>query len=113
MSHVIKNLSGYPLDISTANGPLLLPAHGEVSATLGAYDADVLRNSPWVSISEAPASKADPLDHDGDGKKGGAKPDDGDDVADLRAAYTELTGDEPDKRWGEKRLRDEIAKAQG
>ena len=115
MPHIIKNLSGYPLDISTANGPVLLPANGEVSATLGAYDADVLRHSPWVTISEAVAEKpkADPLDHDGDGKRGGSKPasDEGDEVAALRSKYTELTGEEPDGRWGKKRLRDEIAKA--
>lgn len=31
-----------------------------------------------------------------------------DDLEELRADYTELSGDEPDKRWGAKRLRDEL-----
>lgn len=33
-------------------------------------------------------------------------------VDDLRAAYKELTGDEPDQRWGKKSLNEKIAVAQ-
>ncbi len=67
MAHTIKNLSGIPLDVATLNGPAILPAYGEITAELGAYDADALRASPYIEISEV-----DPPDHDRDGKKGGA-----------------------------------------
>lgn len=69
MPHKIKNLSGFPLDVATINGPAILPANGEIVVELGAYDADALATSPFIEISVV-----DPLDHDADGKKGGAKP---------------------------------------
>lgn len=58
----------------------------------------------------------DPLDHDGDGKKGGSVPDDqrvvpGSATDSLRKEFKELTGKEPDSRWGAARLAAEIEKA--
>lgn len=53
MAYLIKNLSGFPLDVPTANGPVILPANGEVTAELGALDAEVMRQSPYVELSEA------------------------------------------------------------
>lgn len=52
----------------------------------------------------------DPLDHDGDGKKGGAVNID-DDTVKLRAEYLELTGKSADGRWKADRIRAEIDKA--
>lgn len=70
MPYTLKNLSGFPLDVSTAAGPDILPAHGELkSVDLGALDAEIMRQSPYVEVTEV-----DPLDHDADGRKGGSKP---------------------------------------
>lgn len=52
----------------------------------------------------------DPLDHDGDGEKGGSLPAEKRDVAGLQAE-AEALGVAVDKRWGEKRLLAEIKKA--
>lgn len=53
-----------------------------------------------------------PLDHDKDGALGGSLPAVERNVCDeLRAEYEQKSGGQtPDKRWGEKRLREEIAK---
>lgn len=69
MAHRLKNLSGIPTDIATLNGPAILPAHGEITADLSAFEVEVMHHSPDIEISEV-----DPLDHDADGKKGGAVP---------------------------------------
>ena len=58
----------------------------------------------------------DPLDHDGDGKKGGSLSDDqrvvpGSATDSLRAEFKELTGKDADSRWGAARLAAEIDKA--
>lgn len=52
------------------------------------------------------------LDHDGDGKPGGSLDSEHDGLNGLRAEAERL-GVKVDKRWGEKRLNDEIAKAHG
>lgn len=55
-----------------------------------------------------------PLDGDGDGRPGGSLPASERDVCDdLRAEYEAVTGERADMRWGERRLRQEIAKAKG
>jgi hypothetical protein len=56
--------------------------------------------------------KFHPLDRDRSGEPGGSLPAVERDVCDeLRSEYQRLSGGkEPDKRWGEKRLREEIAK---
>lgn len=55
----------------------------------------------------------DPLDHDGDGKKGGSVPagDPSDAIAKLRAEFKELTGKDAHARWGEARLQAEVDRA--
>jgi hypothetical protein len=59
--------------------------------------------------SEAPA---DPLDHDGDGKKGGApKPEQTGDLSELRAEYERVIGRRPFMGWGAEVLRKKIAEA--
>lgn len=52
----------------------------------------------------------DPLDHDGDGRKGGAeKPEPSDDLTALRAEYTEKVGRRPFMGWDADTLRAKIA----
>lgn len=47
----------------------------------------------------------DPLDHDGDGKKGGSSaPEQADELADLRAQYANLYGKRPFMGWDAKTL---------
>lgn len=62
MAHVLKNLSGFPLDIPTVSGPMVLPAYGEITADLSAIEAEMMVHSPYVEIAEAgkaPAKKAE------------------------------------------------------
>ena len=55
--------------------------------------------------------KADPLDHDGDGKKGGSKPaPERSGLDDLRDEYRTVVGSDPDARWGAARIAAEIDK---
>lgn len=108
MIYTLKNLSGIPLDVPTPAGPVILPANGELPVTLGALDAAIMEQSPYVEISEGGKPSHDPLDHDGDGRKGGSLPASDREMDDLRAQYEELFGDAPDGRWGEKRVRDAI-----
>lgn len=110
MSHTLKNLSGFPMDIPTLSGPVLLPAYGEVVADLGALDLEVMRQSPYIEMTEGNTSKkADPLDHDGDGKKGGSKPvEESDELAKLRADYQEVVGKRPYHGWSAEELQAKI-----
>lgn len=88
MAYHLKNLSGIPLDVPSLKGPLILPANGELEdVDLSAYEADVMRHSLLVEITE-PA-----------------------DIDDLRKQYAELIGEQPDKRWGAPRLQSEIDRA--
>lgn len=113
MIYTLKNLSGIPLDVPTPSGPVILPANGELTVTLGALDAAILQQSPYVEISEGDKPSRDPLDHDGDGRKGGSKPasEAGEVVDKLRAEYKELTGKDADGRWKADRIQSEIDKA--
>lgn len=55
--------------------------------------------------------RRDPLDHDGDGKKGGApKPDDDGDLASIRAAYEAKLGKKPFPGWSKETLLEKMAK---
>lgn len=53
MAHRLKNLSAIPLDISTLYGPAILPANGEITVHLSAFEVEVMRHSPDIEISEA------------------------------------------------------------
>lgn len=92
MAYHLKNLSHFPLDVPSLNGPLILPAYGVLmDVDLSAYESEVMRHSEMVDISDA----------------GEAEPD----IDDLRKQYEELVGEQPDKRWGAPRLQTEIDKA--
>lgn len=55
---------------------------------------------------------ADPLDHDGDGKKGGSpKPEQTDDLPALRKEYEQLKGKKPFSGWDAATLREKIPEA--
>lgn len=110
MPYTLKNLSSFPLDIPTLSGPMILPAGGEVIAELGALDAEVMRQSPYVEITEGgKAKKADPLDHDEDGKKGGSKPaEESDELAKLRSDYLEVVGKRAYHGWSAEELQEKI-----
>jgi len=57
---------------------------------------------------------ADPLDHDGDGEKGGSLPDAPDDELEaLRLRYEELAGKKPHHMMKAPRLIEEILKMEG
>ena len=110
MPYTLKNQSGFPLDVPTIAGPVILPAYGEVIAELDALNAEVMRQSPYVELVEG--DQVDPLDHDGDGRKGGsaAPAGDADELKRLRAEYTDLAGKKPFAGWKADRLQSEIDK---
>lgn len=60
----------------------------------------------------APA-KPHPLEHDGDGRKGGAKAGAGHDIKDLREQYQEIIGKRPFPGWDADELRKRIDEALG
>lgn len=109
MPFTLKNLSGFPLDVATVAGPVVLPAYGEVIAELGALDEEVMRQSPYVEVAEG-KKKADPLDHDANGKKGGSKAPEGDaeETARLRSEYQDLFGKRPFNGWDAEELQRRI-----
>ena len=98
MPYTLKNLSGFPLDVPTLSGPVILPAYGEVIAELGAFDAEVMRQSPYVEMIEG-------------GKMAEAKQTnkaDDDKMAKLRADYLEVFGKRPFHGWSAKELQEKI-----
>lgn len=85
----IKNLVGSPFDIETTSGPAILPAYGEIEVELSPQYLTMLEITPAIEIVKI---EADPLDQ-------------------WRDLYREASGGkEPDGRWSEKRLIEEIEK---
>lgn len=107
MAYTIKNTSGFPLDVATTSGPAILPAGGEITVELDALNAEIWRQSPYGEITEGKA--ADPLDHDGDGRKGGSKPaEETDELTKLRSDYQEVFGKRPYHGWDAAELQEKI-----
>ena len=108
----VKNLTNSPYDLQTVSGLVRLPAFGEVSGEFAGDYVQLLEASMAVKVIDALAAR-DPLDHDGDGRKGGSKPAEpaGDVLQRLRDEYAELTGSKPHHLWKEMRLQSEIDKA--
>lgn len=95
MAHRLKNKSGMPYDIATLNGPAILPANGEITVELSAFEIEVMRHSPEIEISDA------------DEKPVADQPDD---LVRLRAEYKELAGKKAFGGWKADRLQSEIDK---
>lgn len=107
--HKIKNLTNSPFDLNAVDGKVLLPAFGEVEAEFEPDYLALLRAARTVDVKQV----GNPLDHDGDGRKGGSKPASAadDEIQRLRTEYTELTGQKPHHLWKAERLQSEIDKA--
>lgn len=98
MPYTLKNLSGFPLDVPTLSGPVILPAYGEVIAELGAFDAEVMRQSPYVEVSEG--GKVKVIEH--------TKETDDDKLSTLRSEYQDLYGKRAYHGWSATELQDKI-----
>lgn len=71
-----------------------------------------VRSSAPFATMVAPPDQRNPFDHNDSGTPGGSLPAAERDVCDeLRAEYFTVTGNQAYRRWGEPRLRAEIAKA--
>ena len=90
MAHRLKSLSGIPYDVSTLNGPAILPAHGEITVELSAFEIEVMHHSPDIEISA------------------GEPEDAGTDVARLRKDYADLIGKKPFAGWDAAELQKRI-----
>lgn len=76
------------------------PRFGKIAARMG-----------YATRDAAPVAR-DPLDHDGNGKKGGSKkPEQSDDLVALRAEYERVVGKRPFMGWKADELREKIAAA--
>src|SRR5690606_13617030 len=64
---------------------------------------------PPASLVQRVKGKVDPLDHDGDKRKGGAVTADA--MAELRKEYTQVVGKKPFAGWGAAELRHRINEA--
>lgn len=111
----IKNLTNSPHPIVLADGTkAILPARGRLeNVEVHPLYLTAYRSLGYFQITESETKVADPLDHDGDGKKGGSQPasDADDEVLRLRAEYTDLTDKKPHHLWRAERLQTEIDKA--
>lgn len=67
-----KNISTGDRGLYTTDGLLMVPAGATTEDVTLAKDEDP--NEEWFAKAGSAAAKADPLDHDADGKKGGAAP---------------------------------------
>lgn len=85
--HKITNNTGSPYDLPSKNGNVRLPAFGSVEGEFDGEYLAVLEASLTVSIEAVE-----------------------EDAKSLSDEYRELTGEEPDKRWGDKRIGAEIDK---
>lgn len=104
----VKNLTNSPYDLQGRDGLIRLPAFGEAQGEFNDDYLQILEASMAVKVLDAP-SKPDPLDHDGNGKKGGPKlADDSDELARLRSDYLEVVGKKPYHAWTAEELQAKI-----
>ena len=98
----VKNLTNSPYDLQGKGGLIRLPAFGEVE---GAFADD------YLSLLEASNAVRiiDPLDHDGDGRKGGSAPAaQSDELTTLRAEYQDRFSKKAYHGWSAEELRQKI-----
>lgn len=79
-----------------AEGATRVTVVGDWPAVVAAYEAQGVPVEVVTTGATTPDRSSSDDHHDGDARDT------------LRAEYEALTGEKPDKRWGEKRLRDEI-----
>lgn len=107
-SNVPGETAGFLPEIAKAlvrKGIAVLPGQEQTEQPNEAQDSPEMTTRKFRPVR-------DPLDHDGDGKKGGSLPaDQREGLSDLRAEYKGLTGADADGRWSEARLKAEIEKA--
>ena len=101
--HRIVNRTNSPFDLQAIGGKVLLPAFGEVTADFDDWYLGLLREARTVDVESD-----DPIDHDDGWRKGGSKPTEARGIEALRAEYQVAFGSTPDRRWGEKRLREAL-----
>ena len=98
----VTNLTNSPFDLE---GGIRLPAMGKLTHEFSDGYAEALRSAAGVEVRDA-----DPLNHDGDGKKGGSpKPPEADDLSALRAEYQDKFGKRPFMGWDAVTLREKLA----
>lgn len=77
MKYTIKNPLASPYNVTGEDGQVHVPARGEVTADFTEMQIHQIRSVGYFQIEEAKRGPGrppkDPLDHDGDGRKGGAK----------------------------------------
>lgn len=107
----VTNKLNSPVQLATSRGPVFLgpKATVNIDGFAPGYEAHY-RASMFFEITDVSPVKPDPLDHDGDGEKGGSVPAEDRGLDGLRADAEGL-GVVVDKRWGAKRLQAEIDKA--
>ena len=85
------------------------PRFARVLGRLGYERTDMVADDGAVAVRPA----RDPLDHDNDGRKGGAKKQTGDDLAGLRKEYEAKVGKRPFMGWDAATLTAKITEAEG
>lgn len=87
---------------------------GYMTRAMKASDPRFARVLGELGYERADMVAADPLDHDGDGKKGGSpKPAASEDLTALRAKYHDTFGKRPFHGWDSKELTAKLAEAEG
>ncbi len=71
MKYTIKNPLNSPYNVTGENGQVHVPARGEVTDEFSDMQIQAIRSVGYFEVSESGQKKRDPLDHDGDGVKGG------------------------------------------
>lgn len=101
--HKIENLLNSPYDLIDADGQKVrIGARETITTTLHPLHEGLYRAVGYFKFEDG---AVDPLDHDGDGKKGGAiSPE----LAEWRKVYEDEKGKAPDKRWSAERIQKEL-----
>lgn len=86
---------------------------GYMTRAIKARDPRFARVLDRLGYERTDLVASDPLDHDGDGRKGEAKTPAPDDIASLREAYEAKIGKRPFMGWDAKTLKTKIAEAEG
>ena len=100
--------AGDRFEAPTRDGKVLIAAK---RARQAPEDRERAELPPPPASLVAKATARPQLDHDGDGHPGGSVSAQGDDIAELRAAYRQAVGRNPFNGWDAATLREKIAAA--